>query len=70
VLQFQANEPISTTFYPKSVSSAVGAEPVGGGLQRGDVVDSQEGIVVFAEADREHGGNIRVRRGSKYASER
>jgi hypothetical protein len=27
------------------------AQPVGGGLQRGDVVDSQEGIVVFAEAD-------------------
>src|SRR6202049_3450311 len=26
------------------------AQSVGGGLQRGDVVDGQEGIVVFAEA--------------------
>ena len=27
------------------------AQSVGGGLQRDDVVDGQEGIVVFAEAD-------------------
>ena len=27
------------------------AEPVGGGLQRRDIVDGQEGVVVFAKAD-------------------
>jgi hypothetical protein len=29
----------------------VGTELVGGGLQRGDVVDGEKGIVGFAEAD-------------------